>query len=328
MNVIERFDKKYHELVSSAICEYLASAKGLPFSEVRKTSLAGTFERANVLLAAAIAFRSEETLAVRAAAALKLTETWILMHDDLMDTIGPWNPYSLSSTLNTSDVVSTQAWAAIRDCERRLGGERGRRLSDCFTEIVTKTLEGQSLDLAFRQHFRTLRRVKIEFYLKIASLKTSSMAIYGPLQLGAILGGAPEKTIRRLKMIGQPAGIAYQILDDLHDFDSRSNLDPKIRFQDLYEGKLTLLLLHSFMASPEKVKARFDEILVKRPEDKSRSEVAFMANMIRRTRSQEYAIRLRRDILFKARGALARYKESMPSGKTDAELFDFITDVE
>ena len=52
---------------------------------------------------------------------------------------------------------------------------------------------------------------------EIASRKTASYTLIGPLTVGAELAGAPRKTIEALQAFGRSAGLAFQWIDDLND---------------------------------------------------------------------------------------------------------------
>lgn len=71
-------------------------------------------------------------------------------------------------------------------------------------------------------------------YRKTACLFASSCAV------GAILGKAPEKQIRMLEQFGLYLGYAYQIIDDVLDFVSDSELLGKPAASDLSQGNITL----------------------------------------------------------------------------------------
>ena len=68
-------------------------------------------------------------------------------------------------------------------------------------------------------------------YRKTACLFASSCAV------GAILGQAPEKEIRRLEQFGLYLGYAYQIIDDVLDFVADSELLGKPVASDLTSRK-------------------------------------------------------------------------------------------
>jgi heptaprenyl diphosphate synthase len=71
-------------------------------------------------------------------------------------------------------------------------------------------------------------------YRKTACLFASSCAV------GAILGKAPQKQIRMLEQYGLYLGYAYQIIDDVLDFVSDSELLGKPVASDLSQGNITL----------------------------------------------------------------------------------------
>lgn len=79
-------------------------------------------------------------------------------------------------------------------------------------------------------------------YLTILREKTASLmaaACHG----GALLGGAPAATARALAAFGEAFGIAFQILDDLHDIVGEEASLGKSLGTDLAQGQITLPLI-------------------------------------------------------------------------------------
>lgn len=80
-------------------------------------------------------------------------------------------------------------------------------------------------------------------YLKMIKLKTASL-IAGPLEAGAILGGASKSQIHNLKYCGEALGVAFQIIDDCLDYTTLSNKNiQKAIYSDIYNGKPNILLI-------------------------------------------------------------------------------------
>ncbi len=76
-------------------------------------------------------------------------------------------------------------------------------------------------------------------YLARIAGKTASLFTLAT-ESGAILGKAPEKSIRILKDYGNNLGIAFQIVDDILDFTGSEEVFGKPVGSDLIQGTLTL----------------------------------------------------------------------------------------
>src|SRR5699024_5340430 len=92
-------------------------------------------------------------------------------------------------------------------------------------------------------HFEHQKHVTIEEYLNMIKGKTAAL-ISGSLAIGAAVALAEEQTISQLQTIGQKAGIAFQIQDDLLDVVADPNKFGKMRGGDIQEGKKTYFLEH------------------------------------------------------------------------------------
>jgi geranylgeranyl diphosphate synthase type I len=94
-----------------------------------------------------------------------------------------------------------------------------------------------------------------EDILTIFRLKTAHYTIIGPLQLGAVLGGASNLLLTDIGKISETLGIAFQIQDDiLGVFGDEKTLGKSVT-SDIEEGKNTLLIVKALEnANPEQKK--------------------------------------------------------------------------
>ncbi len=164
---------------------------------------------------------------VRAAAALELLHTFALIHDDVMDASetrrgvptshvylaaehrrrglpGAADRFGLSSAVLVGDVATVLADRLLRD-----SGFPPEELSAALRRYDRMRLEmaaGQFLDLEGTADLR-----------RIASLKTGSYTVEGPLQVGATLAGGSLEVMASLSRYGAPLGQAFQLRDDLLD---------------------------------------------------------------------------------------------------------------
>lgn len=86
------------------------------------------------------------------------------------------------------------------------------------------------LDQHLKDYFRRIKR-------KTALLIESSC------ELGAVVSGADEKTIRHLKRYGYFVGMSFQIVDDILDFTATDKQLGKPAGSDLLQGNITLPIL-------------------------------------------------------------------------------------
>jgi geranylgeranyl diphosphate synthase type I len=91
---------------------------------------------------------------------------------------------------------------------------------------------GQQLDVV-------ARNADIE---KTYSLKTGSYTVAGPLRIGVLLAGGSSEFVAELERFALPAGIAFQLRDDLLSAFGDPHTTGKPFANDIRSGKRTLLV--------------------------------------------------------------------------------------
>ena len=77
------------------------------------------------------------------------------------------------------------------------------------------------------------------------TLKTTRYTFEAPLVLGALLAGAGEESLGELSRLIEPVGLAFQIQNDLLEYQKFKGVN-RLRQTDLLEGKKTLLLRSAY----------------------------------------------------------------------------------
>jgi geranylgeranyl diphosphate synthase type II len=264
------------------------------------------------------------------AVAMQLSNEWLLIHDDLLDKSefrrgGPTlhKVYGEELALNCGDYLQAEAWSAIAEYIIKYGTYRGKRLSEKFYDIINTTIDAQTLDVNFSRKTRDFSEVDEKDYYKIAGGKGSFYSVYGPLQLGAIIAGQPQRMINILKKIGEPAGVAAQIQNDILDMEEGTVSSRG--YQDLYEGKLTLISLYVFNSATKSEKIKISSIFAKEREEKSDLDIEFLLNLIRKYEGLEYAAKKRDEFGHLADKMFVRYADSLPENRFKEILKSAIT---
>jgi geranylgeranyl diphosphate synthase type II len=86
--------------------------------------------------------------------------------------------------------------------------------------------------------------------LTMAEQKTSAYSFALPLQAGAVLAGAEERTVAQLGEAGRELGVAFQLVDDLIGVFGDPRIIGKSVTSDLRSAKQTPLLVHA-SSTPE-----------------------------------------------------------------------------
>lgn len=105
--------------------------------------------------------------------------------------------------------------------------------------VVSMTVIGQAKDIYMEYKGKSSPEEVLQMY----EYKTARYTIEGPLQLGAILGGADRKTIEDMSVFSRPMGVAFQIQDDILGIFGTEKKIGKSIGADIKEGKQTLLLV-------------------------------------------------------------------------------------
>ncbi len=161
-----------------------------------------------------------------------------LVHDDIMDeaerrrsqpTVNARWGNSLSVLLG--DVLFAHALNLATDFD-------DTRISRTIARTATEVCSGEMIQTQRRFDLQLSR----EDYFRIIGMKTGSLFACAA-ELGAVISGAPEETVARLKSFGARIGTAYQIYDDCLDVAGSEAETGKTLGTDLRKGKLTLPVL-------------------------------------------------------------------------------------
>ena len=119
-------------------------------------------------------------------------------------------------------------------------------------------------------------------YLQMIEFKTASL-MGAAAASGASLAGFTSEQVNQFKTYGHSLGMAFQIVDDILDYTSPSNVMGKEQGEDLRNGKATLPLIHLIQTDPNSLQTIFDS-----SESLQQKTLQLSARM-RETGSIEYA---------------------------------------
>jgi len=217
--------------------------------EIRRLALRGGKRLRPALVVAGlrtVSSGAELGAALDAGVALELLHTYFLIHDDWMDGDrvrrgGPSVHVALAERFrnehkgNASAILAGDyAVALATDALSRVDTDpkRLRGAFSAFAEMQLGAVAGQQLDMVGEG-----RDVELGY-----ALKTGSYTVEGPLKLGALLAGAKPATLDALSRYSRPAGVAFQLRDDLLSLFGDPAQTGKPLASDLTSGKRTLLL--------------------------------------------------------------------------------------
>ena len=322
--------------IYSKICEYIPIREPEEHYKIARdySDRQGKYRRPGLLMLAGELFGSNPDKLLLPAAAMQLSEDWILMHDDFEDdsTTRRGKPalhkiYGYAQAINAGDAAHIIMWKMLKDHAKAEVGGTGFSVYDKFYDILAKTVEGQYHDINFIHKTKSLRNAADGLYLTIAKLKTSYYSLYGPMQLGATVAGAPNAVHELLRRIGEPAGLAFQITDDVLDMTADEKAFGKQRCGDLYEGKLTLIVLHTYKNATAAEKERIDAIFRKNRSSKTEEDINYLLSVIDRYGGIAYAKEAAEGYGREAEEILEREKEKLPDNQFTPILLSAIREM-
>lgn len=115
------------------------------------------------------------------------------------------------------------------------------RIMKTINNTVNLTAYGQVRDI----YNAGDTKATIESVMKVHEYKTAYYTYHNPIQLGCILAQQPTEVIERFKGYTMPAGIAFQIQDDILGVFGDPKDTGKSNMDDIMEGKATLLTIYA-----------------------------------------------------------------------------------
>ena len=189
-----------------------------------------------LLVCGALGYRDSQRF--KMAAVVEFIHTATLLHDDVVD----------DSTLRRGMATANEAFGNpasvlvgdfLYSRAFQMMVETGEmRVMQILADATNVIAEGEVLQL-INMHDASLDE---EGYLRVIRSKTAKL-FEASARLGAVLAGAPQAVEAACATYGQALGTAFQIIDDVLDYDGAAAEMGKNLGDDLREGKATLPLI-------------------------------------------------------------------------------------
>ncbi len=327
------------ELERRIASTYGAQRRSVPPPVRRYTDLVRGFtlrggKRFRALLVLAgyqIASGREPSVVLPAAVGLEHFQSWMLVHDDIIDHaaerrggpslhlevaslhasehgLGPSGEFGAGVALTLGDLEEPFAVDGILsvrvDASRRLAA-----LAE-YVRMTRLTAFGQLLDL--RNGTVAPGELTEADVLTVHRLKSAFYTVASPLGIGARLAGAADATVRDLEGFALDAGTAFQLRDDVLGAGFGGSEVGKSA-NDLAEGKRTLLVVELWRRGSAAEKAAVRKVLG-RP-DASAKELLRAREALRTSGSLAYSERKIATLRKRALDRVARSASIRPSAK-------------
>jgi octaprenyl-diphosphate synthase len=254
------------------------------------------------------------------AAVIELIHTATLVHDDIIDEAAVRRGrtsinyrWGNNLTVLVGDYLYTHSMSMAL-------AEGNLDILRLLSGATIKMIEGEIL--ALEQNGRA--DISIEEYFEIVNRKTA--ALFGACcRIPAYLVNAPETAASALFDYGFNLGVCFQLIDDLLDFTSSTEILGKPALSDLKEGKLTLPLILTMPRATEAERQLITRVASTHSFDGFQPEdvIAIVQKYDALDETREIA----RDYANRARASLAQFPAS-PAKETLEFALDFVMERE
>ena len=251
-----------------------------------------------------------------AACSVELLHTATLVHDDVVDeSYERRGTFSVKALWKNKLAVLVGDYILARGLLLQLESKKynflhliSQAVQDMSEGEILQMKKSRKLDIDDETYFEIIRK-------KTASLIATSMAI------GAASATDDPELPKKMYKIGQDAGIAFQIKDDIFDYQAKGVLG-KPTGNDIKEKKITLPLLYVLNNAKPKERKRILRLIKRKNKD---SEVVKeLIKMVTEKGGLEYAETKMLEFRDKAINALMEFEDS--DARTSLiELMNYIT---
>ncbi|MFI1417547.1 polyprenyl synthetase family protein [Streptomyces sp. NPDC020731] len=209
------------------------------------------------MLSAEVTGAAPET-GVPGAVAVELVHNFSLLHDDLMDgdeqrrhrdTV--WKVHGPAQAILVGDALFALANEVLLELGTVEAGRATRRLTTASRSLI----DGQAQDISYEHR----DRVSVEECLEMEGNKTGALLACAS-SIGAVLGGADDRTADTLETYGYHLGLAFQAVDDLLGIWGDPEATGKQTWSDLRQRKKSLPVVAA-LAAGGPASERLGEIL-------------------------------------------------------------------
>ena len=198
------------------------------------------------------------------AVVIELIHTATLLHDDVVDGSNTRRGgdsaneiWGNAASVLVGDFLYSRAFEIMVEPD-------SMKIMRILSKATNKIAEGEVLQLL---NIRNTNISQSEYY-GVIERKTACL-FESACQIGAILSNAPKKTVKALGDYGLHLGNAFQIIDDVLDYESSSEIIGKEVGDDLAEGKITLPMIYAL----EKTSGAKNKFLKTAIKDHSKSKI-------------------------------------------------------
>lgn len=253
----------------------------------------------------------------RGAVLVELLHTATLVHDDVVDNAdkrrGVW---SINALFKNKVAVLMGDYLLSRGLLIAMES-KDYDILEVITNTVKRMSEGELLQI---QKTRKLN-IDEETYFKVISDKTASL-LETCCEIGAMSATNNSDYHNAMKHFGQSIGVAFQIKDDILDYEGTVKMIGKPVGGDIKEKKLTLPLIYSLNNVSTKEASRIRKII---KNGSNKQNVKDVIQFVRENGGINYALERAKSYSDKAKEALSILPDSQSKIALEA-LVEFVID--
>lgn len=203
-----------------------------------------------LLIGAGFGTKAREERLFALASAVELLHVSTLIHDDVIDEAELRRGVpTLHTRLGTKEAILAGDWLFSR-CFILAAESTDPGNATALAKVIAAICASEIRQDMDKWSYSTSLR---SYHRKIAG-KTA--ALFGlSLEAGAIEAKAPRRQVETLRRAGYDVGMAFQIIDDILDFESTEGVMRKPVGRDIAEGLCTLPLIHALRADESGMRA-------------------------------------------------------------------------
>ena len=251
-----------------------------------------------------------------AACSVELLHTATLVHDDVVDeSYERRGSFSVNALWRNKLAVLVGDYILAKGLQLQLENKKynflhliSRAVQDMAEGEILQMKKSRKLDITDDVYFEIIRK-------KTASLIATSMAI------GTASVTSDDETIEKMYRIGQDAGIAFQIKDDIFDYQAKGILG-KPTGNDIKEKKITLPLLYVLNQAEPSEKKRILGLIKRK--NKNTAVVNELIQMVKNKGGLDYAEQKMNEFREKAIAGLMEFNDCQARASL-IDLMNYIT---
>ena len=250
MNKINNTTKNELSRVQKKITKELASEKIVQDIYEYIFQSEGKKTRALIALLASQSEIIKPAKRIELASIIELLHTATLVHDDVVDESSlrrgeksvnqVWNN---SYSVLMGDFIYSKAFILMMQLDQPL-------ILQELAKATNDIARGEIIQLNLFENYLNL---ELNDLLKVSYLKTGRL-FEASAKTGAMLAQSSNTDIKNFGLLGKNLGIAFQIQDDILDYESLQTNTGKPALQDFQEGKITFPLFYALQHSKKKDK--------------------------------------------------------------------------